>query len=213
MAKENKKQAVPSTKDFVEIAQIKDTVLVLKNGSLRSVVEVNAINFELKSQDEQTAIIQAFQNFLNAIDFPLQIAVSSRKLDAGKYLKLLDELLEIQQNELLKIQISEYRRFISGLTELADIMTKKFYLVVPFHAVETPVTKTGMINVFKGLFTPAKLVRSLNEEELAIYKTQLNQRIDLIRGEISGMGLESKILDEEELVNLFYSYYNPGHHL
>ncbi len=97
-----------NTSSFVDISEIRDTVLVLKNGSLRSIVEVSSVNFELKSTDEQAAIIQAFQNFINSTDFPLQIAIASRKLDIGPYLKSLEGLIENQTGELLKIQAIEY---------------------------------------------------------------------------------------------------------
>lgn len=203
----------PGTQDFLDIAEIKDTVLILKNGSLRSIVEVGSVNFELKSADEQTAIIQAFQNFINSIDFPLQITVASRKLDIGPYLKSVNELLEKQVNELLRIQAVEYSRFVQGLTELANIMSKKFYVVVPFYAVETPATKKSFTDTFKSLFAPSKFIKSLSDAELENYKIQINQRVDVIVSGISGLGLESRMLGKEELLSLFYSYYNPGHKL
>lgn len=214
MAKQKKPEQ--TTKDFVELADIRDSVLILKNGSLRSVIEINSMNFELKSSDEQIAIVQAFQNFLNATDFPIQILVSSRRLDINPYLKSLDSLIDEQKNELLRIQAVEYSRFVRGLTELANIMAKKFYVVVPFYAVETPATKTtkeGFLTALKSIFTPAKFIKTLTDEELELYKTQLEQRIDVTSESISGLGLESKVLGREELINLFYGYYNPGHHL
>lgn len=211
--KEKTKKPEPSTKDFVSIADIKDTVLILKNGSLRSIIEVSSMNFELKSSDEQIAIIQAFQNFLNATDFPLQIVVNSRRLDINPYLKSLDALLENQLNELLKIQVVEYTRFVRGLTELGNIMAKKFYVVVPFYAIEAPPTKTGFLPAIKSLFAPTQFSRTLTDQELETYKIQLNQRIDVALEGISGMGLETKILSGEELLNLYYGYYNPGHQL
>lgn len=211
MAKKNKQP--PSTRDFVEIADIRETVLILKNGSLRSIVEVNSTNFELKSADEQIAIVRAFQNFLNAVDFPLQIAVSSRKLDINPYLKSLDEIIEKQENELLRIQAVEYTRFIRGLTELANIMSKKFYIVVPFYAIESPAGKTSFFDALTSIFAPSKFLKTLSDEELETYKTQLNQRIDIITEGVGGMGLETKLLGKTEIMNLFYQYYNPGHNL
>lgn len=213
MADSKNKPKQPNTSEFLDISQIRDAILILKNGSLRSIVEVNSVNFELKSADEQTAIIQAFQGFINSIDFPLQIVVASRKLDIGPYLKSLDSLLEKQSNELLRIQATEYNRFIQGLTELANIMSKKFYIVVPFYAVETPSAKKGLGQTFKSLFLPSKFIKSLSDEELENYKTQINQRVDMITSGISGLGLESKLLGNDDLISLFYTYYNPGHQL
>lgn len=211
MAKSNQ-----STKDFVEIADIRDNVVILKNGSLRSVIEVSSMNFELKSADEQTAIIQAFRNFLNSLDFPLQIAISSRKLDIGPYLKSLDELTKSIPSELLKIQAIEYNRFIKGLTELANIMSKKFYITVPLYITETIGAgnqKTGIFDVFRSVVGPSKFAKALTDEELKNYKVQLEQKIQFLMGGISGLGIESRILNRDELMNFYYSYYNPGHHL
>lgn len=207
-----------STKDFVEVADIRDTVVVLKDGSLRSLLEVSSINFELKSVDEQTAIITAFQSFLNSIDFPLQIAVSSRKLDIGPYIKSLDALAQGVPNELMKIQAVEYARFIKGLTELANIMSKKFYIIVPLHIVETlgkgeEGQKTGVFDAFKSILGPSKFIKTISDPELENYKIQLQQRIEYVTGGVSGFGLEIKVLGKDELTNLYYSYYNPGHHL
>ncbi len=213
MAKEKTKKPEQSTKDFVEIADIKETILILKNGSLRSVIEVGSMNFELKSSDEQIAIIQAFQNFINSVDFPLQIAISSRKLDINPYLKSLAGLMDAQTNELLRIQLTEYTKFVQGLAELGNIIAKKFYVAVPFYAIETPPTKAGFVDAIKGLLAPEKFARALTESELENYKIQLNQRIDVILEGISGLGLETRILGGDELTNLYYEYYNPGHTL
>lgn len=205
-----------STKDFVEIADIRETVAILKDGSLRSVIEVGSMNFELKSVDEQTAIISAFQNFINSVDFPLQISVNSRKLDIKPYLESLDALTLSITNELMKIQATEYTRFIRGLTELANIMSKKFYIVVPLHVVETVglgEQKTSIFQAFGSVVSPKKFAKTLTDQELETYKLQLNQRIQFARDSISGLGIETKILGKEELTNLYYSYYNPGHHL
>ncbi|MBI2063831.1 MAG: hypothetical protein HYT65_02465 [Candidatus Yanofskybacteria bacterium] len=205
-----------STKDFVEIADIRDNVAILKDGSLRSVLEVGSMNFALKSADEQTAIISAFQNFLNSIDFPLQIAINSRKLDIGPYMESLGELTQSISNELMKIQAVEYTRFIKGLTELANIMSKKFYIVIPLYLVETigkGDQKTSIFGAFKSVVAPSKIAKTLTDQEFENYKTQLGQKSQFVMDSISGLGIETRILGKEELRNLYYSYYNPGHHL
>lgn len=203
----------PTTKEFVPIIDIRDGVLIMKNGSLKAIVEANSMNFELKSTTEQTAIIQSFQNFVNSTDFPVQIVVNSRKLDIGPYLRFLDEIIASQTNELLKIQAVEYSRLLKGLTELSNIMSKKFYIVVPFFGIETPATKSGFFGAFKSVLTPSDFARTMTDEQFQGYKIQLDQRVELIRGGISSLGLETNILNDEELKKLFYAYYNPGHGL
>ncbi len=203
-----------TTKDFVEVADVRDNVVVLKDGSLRSILEVSSTNFDLKSAEEQTAIIRAFEGFLNSVDFPLQIMINSRKLDIGPYIKSLETLSDSLTSELLKIQAKEYSRFIKGLTELANIMAKKFYISVSFYAIEAAVTsKKGLLDSFKSIFSPKKFVQTLTDEQLNNYKVQLNQRIEVISQGINGLGLETKVLEKEQLINLFYSFYNPGHSL
>ena len=200
----------------MEIADIRDNIAILKDGSMRSVIEIGSMNFELKSADEQTAIISTFQNFLNSIDFPLQIAVNSRKLDIGPYMKSLNELTQSISNELLKIQAVEYTRFIKGLTELANIMAKKFYIVVPLYIVETigkGDSKTGLFGTFKSVVAPSKVAKMLTDQEFENYKTQLGQKSQFVMDSISGLGIETRVLGKDELMNLYYSYYNPGHHL
>src|SRR3989338_11647327 len=119
-----------NTKQFVDIHDIRDGVILLKNSSLRMLIEVNSVNFDLKSADEQTAIIRGFQNFINSLDFPLQITIQSRRLDIKGYLTKTEEIVNRIDNELLRIQGVEYLRFVRSLTELANIMSKKFYFVV-----------------------------------------------------------------------------------
>lgn len=194
-----------TTKDFVQIENIKDDVVILKGGSLRAVIEVNSMNFELKSQDEQTAIIQRFQDFLNGLDFPVQITISSRKLNIKGYLEEVDKIINGQTNELLRIQASEYARFIKGLTELTNIMSKKFYIIVPFYI--TALQKSGLV---KGLLKSNKNGQSLQDKDFENYKTQLEQRVNLVLDNISNTGLSGKRLNKEQLANLYYQAYNPG---
>src|SRR3989344_3888543 len=125
-----------STQRFVEVAHVRETLVLLRDGSLRSLVAIESINFDLKGNDEQIGIIRGFQDLLNALDFPLQIVVNSRKLDLTAYSEMLQETESKLTNDLLKIQMAEYGRFIKGLAELANIMSKTFFVVVPFHAIE-----------------------------------------------------------------------------
>jgi len=196
-----------STKEFVQIQEIRDKVLILKDGSLRQIIKVGSTNFELKSQDEQLAILAGFRDFLNALDFSLEIMAMSRKLNIGKYLEFLDQVAEAQQNELMRIQAVEYSRFIKELTQLANIIAKDFFVVVPFYI--GPRTKGGIGEIFKSIFKPAQIVKRLTPEEFESYESQLNQRVDLVYENLAGLGLGVKVLKQDELVNLYYRFYNP----
>ncbi len=200
-----------NTKQFVDVFDIKDNVVILKNGSLRLILEVSSMNFDLKSNDEQIAIVKAFQNFLNSLDFPLQIVAHSRQLDIKNYLAQTQKIVDELDNELLKIQGIEYIRFIKGLTELANIMSKKFYVVVPFYAVEAKNSKTGLLEKIKNTFGSNKeKIKKFEEQDFEIYQSQIQQRAELIADGLRNMGLNSKMLGKDELIKIFYTLYNPA---
>lgn len=201
--------AIQSTKQLVEVANIIDNIVLLKNGSLRAVIEVSAINFELRSEGEQVAILQNFQRFVNSMDFPLQIVVHSRKLNIDEYLKLIEESSNSLTNELLKIQAAEYSKFVKDLSDLSNIMSKKFYIVVPFYVFEAP-SKTGLTESFKSIFKPSSVVKELTAEQLETYKGQLLQRTELVFDGLIGMGLKTKLMERDDLMNLYYGLYNPS---
>ncbi len=196
-----------STRQFVEIKEIKDELVILGDGSLRQVIKVGSINFELKSQDEQLAILQGFRDFLNSLDFSLEIVVMSRKLNINKYLTVLDEIISSQQNELMRIQAVDYSKFIKELTQLANIMAKEFFIIVPFYL--GPRTGRGIKETIKSVFKPTETLKSLTPEEFNSYKLQLNQRVSLVYGNISAIGLAPQVLEGDELINLYYKLYNP----
>ena len=198
--------AVESTKQFVEIQEIRDDVLILKDGSLRQIIRVGSINFELKSQDEQLAILAGFRNLLNSLDFSLEIMVMSRKLNIGRYLEFLNRVIEAQQNELLRLQAVDYSRFVAELTQLANIMSKNFFVVIPFYI--GPRTKGGVVQIIKGIFKSPETAK-FNPEEFESYKLQLNQRVNLVYENLAGLGLGTKIMGQDELTNLYYRFYNP----
>lgn len=198
--------AIESTRQFVGIQEIRDDVLILKDGSLRQIIQIGSTNFELKSQDEQLAILAGFRDLLNALDFSLEIMVMSRKLNIGKYLEFLNQVIEAQQNELMRIQAVEYSRFVKELTQLANIMSKNFFVVIPFYI--GPRVKGGITQIFRSIFKPSEAVK-LNPEEFESYRTQLNQRVNLVYENLAGLGLGAKVLQKEELTNLYYRLYNP----
>lgn len=196
-----------AAQEFVDIAEIKDGVAVLKNGSLRAVLMVSSINFDLKSSQEQEAIVAAYQNFLNSLDFPIQILMSSRKLDIKPYLELLDEKEKIQENELLRFQINEYRDFVKNLVGTANIMAKKFFIVIPFALTEAK--REGFLNRIRLALNPRQVMAE-KKMEFENYKNQLWQRVDHVMAGLQGTGIRMAPLNTEELIELYYNAYNPG---
>ncbi|TSC91371.1 MAG: hypothetical protein CEN90_500 [Parcubacteria group bacterium Licking1014_17] len=211
---DSKKPTAKTTKDFVLIAEIRESVAIMKDGSLRSVIDVGSVNFDLKSSDEKVALVQAFQNFINSVDFTTQILINSRKMDLEPYLKSIEEAGTGITNELLKIQVAEYARFIKGLSELSNIMEKHFYISVPFYRLETASAQQrtkGLLSEFTGMFkSSGGAAASMTDQEFESLKIQLDQRIGVICGGLGGMGITTIVLEEEELKKVLYGYYNPG---
>jgi hypothetical protein len=194
-----------STQEHLRIAEIRDGVVILASGELRQVLLVSSVNFALKSEDEQNAIIFQFQNFLNSLTFPIQIVVQSRRLDLAPYLGKLQERLDNEQNELIRLQIADYMEFIKRLVSVANIMDKHFLVVIPFSP---PITKKG--GVFAQLFGSSKRLQPhFPADQFAVFKQHLAQRVGVITAGLSSMGLKSALLSTQQLVELFYAAYNP----
>ena len=186
-----------SAQKYINVEEIKNDIIVLKNKSLRAILLVSSINFDLKSSDEQEAIIGGYQNFLNSLDFPIQIMITSKKLDIEPYLALLDKKKKIQTNELMRLQIAEYSNFIRDLTEVSQIMTKRFYVVVPFYPIEN--LESGFLNSVMNFFNPKEQIAE-TVEVFETYKNQLWQRVDQISSGLSSLGVKSTVLKTEELI-------------
>lgn len=196
-----------ATQQFLDVAEVKENVILLKNGSLRLILTVSAINFELKSSEEQEAIVSQYQNFLNSLDFPLQIVITSRKLNIEKYLDFVSKQEKKQPNDLLRLQTSEYRNFIQQLVSVSDIMDKMFFLVVPFYPTES--NEGGFFSNLTARLNPRKNIIE-KREAFDTYKNQLLQRADHIIAGLSGIGLKIAPLQTQELVELLYNSYNPN---
>lgn len=196
-----------STQDLVQISDIKEEVVILKSGSLRSIIEVSSVNFELRSEEEQMAILQNFQRFLNSIDFSLQIVISSRKIVIDDYIDYVQKESQ-DMDELMKIQAAEYTRFIKELSTLANIMTKKFYVIVPFFVVAN-IQRAGITKSIKSILQPATKSQQLSDEQFTEYRNQIIQRTELVLDGLVTLGLRARILKESELINLYYGLYNP----
>lgn len=208
MAKE--KTSGRATQDFVPIEEIRDGVVVLKNGSLRQVLLVSSLNFALKSADEQIAILMQFQNFLNSLDFHIQIFVQSRKLDIKPYLRTLEERVTAQTSDLMKVQTREYIEFIKKFTETVDIMTKNFFVVVPYSP--PAFSTSSKEGIFSRLFSKktAQQQKQNKSNDFEEYRTQLEQRAAVVSQGFSGIGLRVAQLGTEELVELYFKLFNPG---
>ena len=196
-----------STQEFVPIKEVRDGVVVLKDGGLRLILIASSLNLALKSEDEQRATISQFQNFLNSLDFSVQIYVSSRRLDIRPYIALLEERLKAQMEDLLKIQIREYIDFVKNFTERSSIMTKNFFIVVPYTQ---PLLggKKGFSILPSKKGTAEKKLDDMEAFEEA--RSQLEQRASVVEQGLSGMGIRVIQLGTEEVVELFYKIFNPG---
>lgn len=197
-----------TTQEFVPIKEVRDGIILLKNEDLRAIVLANSINLSLKSADEQQATIMQFQNFLNTLDFPVQISIQSRRLDIRPYLLLLENRMKVQNEPLLKLQTKEYMEFIKNFTDSVSIMTKNFFIVVPY----THTALKANNDIFDKIFSR----KSKAEEKAASIvafeekRSQLEERIAVIQQGLSRCGIKSAQLGTEEVIEVFYKVFNPG---
>jgi len=196
-----------STQEYINIAEVREDCVILRDGTLVAVIMVSSINFSLKSAEEQEAIIQAYISFLNSLDFPFQIVVQSRKLNINNYLKKLRSLEKEQTNELLRMQIVEYCDYIAELVKIGQIMTKKFYVVVPYRPGSGK--EKGVLQKVKEIFSPGSAVRLKRDIFLRRHK-ELMHRVDIVISGLNSMSLNSVLLDTQSLIELFYNLYNPN---
>jgi len=198
-----------ASQEFVPIEEIRDGILLLKDGSLRSIVMASSLNFALKSKDEQTSIIYQFQSFLNSLNFSVQICVQSRRLDIKPYLALLKEREKEQMTDLMKLQVKQYIDFVQTLTDNSNIMTKSFFVVIPYSPA---VTVTSSSNSFGKLFQTTNKTEEETEKKATFEENvgQLQQRIAVVEEGLTRCGIRIVELDTEEVVELFYKSFNPG---
>lgn len=198
------KMTAAAIQKHLPIQDIRDGVVILKNGALRAILMTSSMNFALRSTQEQDAVTFQYQSFLNSLDFSVQIMIASRKFNISSYLRILEGKEGAQENELLKIQTKEYIEFVKGLTEITNIMTESFYLVIPFNP--SPIGKLGF---WEKLGLKKKSAPS-QDESFEQYKSQLWQRVEFVISGLSGVGIKAVPLNTEELIELFYKLYNPS---
>lgn len=199
------KPSAKSTQDFVPVSEVRDGIVVLKNGGLRAILLASSINFALKSDDEQTAFIVQFQNFLNSLDFSVQVLVQSRMLDIRPYVATLETAYKGQLDELLRVQIREYIEFVKSFTEAASIMTKNFFVVVPYEVSAIPLSGPTSILSF-GKKKQAAVADTTFDEAVS----QLEQRIGIVQQGLTRTGVRTVQLGTEEAIELLYKMFNPG---
>ncbi len=201
--------AKSNTQDFVPIKEIRGGTIILEDGSLNSILLVASLNFALKSYEEQMATIAQFQNFLNSLEFSIQICAQSRKLDVRPYMATLEEKRRDQDNDLIKMQINEYMQFIQNFSDSVNIMDKKFFIVISY----TPPTLgsgTGSSNPLGKLFNRGDDADTTDDQLFEEAKSQLEQRVDLVTAGISRAGLRLVPLGTEESIEVLYRIFNPG---
>lgn len=203
----DKKATAKATQDFVEVKEVRDGIVVLKDGSLRAVLMTSSLNFALKSVDEQTSTLFQFQNFLNSLDFSVQIFVQSRKLDIRPYIALLEERYKAQVTDLMRIQIREYIEFIKNFTQSANIMSKSFFVVVSY----SPAAFSAKGGILGSITNRGKEV-SIKDKNKSFEenRTQLEQRMSVVEQGLLRTGIRVARLGTEETIELLYKMFNPG---
>jgi len=197
-----------TTQQFVPVSEVRDGIVMLKGGGLRAILLASSLNFALKSEDEQTAFIIQFQNFLNSLDFSVQIFVQSRMLDIRPYVATLEAAYKDQLDDLMRIQIREYIEFVKSFTEAANIMTKNFFVIVPYSPSAVPIASGGPSSML-----PWNRKRPDAEGENRTFEehvSQLEQRLSIVQQGLVRTGVRTVQLGTEEVIELFYKMFNPG---
>lgn len=205
----NKKKPIGNpTQTFLKLSEIRDDTIVMQDGTLRAVLAVSSTNFDLKSEEEQNALIYSYQRFLNSLEFHVQILLQSRKMDIGEYTGKLKGLMERQTNELLRMQTGEYIDFINRLVESANVMNKNFYVIIPY---QMSITATSGGGLFSKIFGTGKTQQiTAKQQAFSDYKKQLDERVGSVAANLGSAGLRVMRLNTDQLIELVYNSYNFG---
>lgn len=199
-----------NSQDLVEISDIRDNIVMLRGGGMCQLVMVGGTNFALKSEEEQNVIVRAYQNFLNALDYQVQIVIHSRKINIEKYLSLLEKRRSDEPSGLLRNQMNEYQEFIRGFVSQFAIMRKMFIVVVPYYPMNLPSASSVTSSLpFFGKKKNEEEMKASTESAFKENAGQLQQRVESVIDGIRQIGLEATILNNQELVELYYNFYNP----
>ncbi len=202
-------QSSSATQEFVPVKEVRDGIVILKTGEMRAVILCSSMNFSLKGGDEKSAILLQFQDFLNSLDFSIEVLVQSRKLDIRPYIALLEAQEPKQENSLMKIQIREYIGFIKSFTESANIMTKHFFIVVPYSpAIMAGASAKGFLS---SMGIGAKQTQAAVEDKgFEENRSQLEERLSVVEQGLTRCGIRVARLGTEETIELLYKAFNPG---
>ncbi len=198
-----------TTQNFVPIQEIRDGVIILKSGGMRAIILASSLNFALKSQDEQSSILLQFQNFVNSLDFSIQIFIQSKKLDIRPYIALLEDRYKDQATELMKIQVREYIEFIKTFVESTNIMSKSFFVVIPYDPAIMSTGKNPLSTMFPGK-NKGKSPAETADAQFQEFRSQLEQRVAVVEQGLVRCGIRAAELGTEEVVELYYKLFNPG---
>ncbi len=208
------KPKAKSSQEFVPIKEIRDGVIILEDGTMRMALMASSLNFALKSAEEQEAIIDQYQDFLNSLDFSLQFFLQSRHLNIEPYLDSLRSAEKMQMNELLKLQIKEYVEFVKNFVGMTEIVSKTFYVIIPFSpgtfGSKGGSTASPFGNIFGSFMKKKEGKTNFKEDNFEEYKSQLQQRVESVVQGLTRTGIRAVPLNTEELIELFYTLYNPG---
>ncbi|MDO8569319.1 MAG: hypothetical protein Q7R89_00830 [bacterium] len=197
-----------ATQEFIPIKEVREGIVLLKDGGMRSILLCSSLNFALKSEDEKQAILFQFQDFLNSLDFSIEIVIQSRKLDIRPYIALLEERGRAQTNNLMKIQVREYIEFIKSFTENTNIMTKNFFIVVPYSPAILTTNQSGIVSRLG--FGTKKEQAAATEASFDENRSQLEERLSVVEQGLIRTGIRVAHLGTEEVIELFYKAFNPG---
>lgn len=203
-----------STQNSLQIAEVRDGIVIMNDGSFRSVIMVKSINFDLMSPQEREAVEYSYQGFLNSLYFPIQISVRSQKVDLGPYIEKLDKIRTEHDNMLLAMLMGDYITFMDQLSMQTNIMDKKFYVIVPYYPTadlqKTLEASKGLVDGLKKMFgnKPEQQI-TINEADLAKAKDELRNRVQAVLGGLMQCGIQGLPLDTQELIELYYDSYNP----
>lgn len=195
-----------ATQNFIPIKEVRDGIVVLKDGGLRAIIMVSSLNFDLKSDDEQNALVAQFQNLLNSLEFSMQLFIQSRELDIQPYLNLLEGRLKEIPEELLQVQTKEYIEFIKWFTEQSNIMRKSFFVVVPYGSVAI----SGKGGFLSGLLGGKKKQAEADFQRFEEARSQLEQRVSVVQQGLSSIGVRGVQLGTQEAIEVYYKIFNPG---
>jgi hypothetical protein len=201
-----KRSSIPSTQKYLNVSEVRDNTIVMDDGTLRSIVMVSSINFALKNEDEQNAIIGAYVSFLNNLGFPLELVIHSRELNIESYLNDLKAREKAQTNELLKAQTAEYIDYVAELVSLGKIMNKRFYVVISYNPMSDD--KKGFMARVGEIFSPSSILK-MKQDKFDRLKKELDRRVDSVVSGLASIGLNVVELDTQALIEMLYNIYNP----